>query len=100
MAIQEPLTVVPSNDDKHRDISHVETPDDDQFQKLPKIEKVDEFGAHAKTDPKEIALVKKLDFYMLVCLLHSPFILWPRPTINPSPFSGSCTFSTSSTAMP
>ena len=29
-------------------------------------DKVDEFGGHAKVDPKEIALVKKLDLYMLV----------------------------------
>lgn len=66
MATQHPLTTVLSADGKEN-ISHVETPDhDDQFQKLPKIEKVDEFGAHQKTDPKEIALVKKLDRYMLV----------------------------------
>jgi hypothetical protein len=31
-------------------------------------EQLDRFGAHAKTDPKEIALVKKLDLYMLVCV--------------------------------
>ncbi|OHE99293.1 MFS transporter [Colletotrichum orchidophilum] len=30
--------------------------------------KVDEFGAHTKTDPKEIALVKKIDFYILPIL--------------------------------
>ena len=30
--------------------------------------KVDEFGAHTKTDPKEIALVRKIDWYILVCL--------------------------------
>lgn len=29
---------------------------------------VDEFGAHAKVDPAEIALVKKLDLWMMVCL--------------------------------
>ncbi|KAF7555293.1 hypothetical protein G7Z17_g2279 [Cylindrodendrum hubeiense] len=69
MATQQPLTTIPSNDDKTRDISHVEMPnDDEQFEKMPKIEKVDEFGAHAKTDPKEIALVKKLDRYMLPIL--------------------------------
>lgn len=33
---------------------------------VAKIGKVDEFGAHTKTDPKEIALVKKIDFYILV----------------------------------
>ncbi|KAI8165908.1 putative transporter [Colletotrichum sp. SAR 10_70] len=30
--------------------------------------KVDEFGAHTKTDPKEIALVKKIDWYILPIL--------------------------------
>ncbi|KAK7424131.1 hypothetical protein QQZ08_008737 [Neonectria magnoliae] len=68
MAAQHPLTTVLTADGKET-IAHVETPDhDDQFQKLPKIEKVDEFGAHAKTDPKEIALVKKLDRYMMPIL--------------------------------
>ena len=44
----------------------------DSHQKLamPEIEKVDHFGAHTKTDPKEIALVRKLDIYMLVSLLE------------------------------
>lgn len=52
-------------------IEHVETTDADLVK--PKLEKVDEFGAHSKTDPKEIAIVKKIDWYMLVsvesCLL-------------------------------
>lgn len=54
------------NVDDH--VQHVETKqtDDEAFQKMPKMEQVDEFGAHAKTDPKEIALVKKLDRYILV----------------------------------
>lgn len=36
---------------------------------LPMVakDKVDEFGGHAKVDPKEISLVKRLDLYMLVC---------------------------------
>ncbi|KAB2571368.1 putative mfs transporter protein [Lasiodiplodia theobromae] len=46
-------------------IEHVETTDDVV---KPKIEKVDEFGAHSKTDPKEIAIVKKIDWYMLPIL--------------------------------
>ncbi|KAM0280055.1 hypothetical protein ACHAQH_004250 [Verticillium albo-atrum] len=41
---------------------------DDVFEKFPRMEKVDEFGAHAKTDPREIALVKKLDLYMIPIL--------------------------------
>ncbi|GJC88520.1 hypothetical protein ColLi_11358 [Colletotrichum liriopes] len=48
-------------------INRVDTANDDtEFQKIPKMDKVDEFGAHAKTDPKEIALVKKLDAYIIV----------------------------------
>jgi hypothetical protein len=42
------------------------TNDDAVFSKFPKMDKVDEFGAHAKTDPREIALVKKLDKYIIV----------------------------------
>lgn len=35
---------------------------------LPDVEikNVDKFGGHSKTDPKEIALVRKLDWFMLV----------------------------------
>jgi hypothetical protein len=36
--------------------------------KLPVMERVDKFGAHAKTDPREIKLVKKLDWYIMVSL--------------------------------
>lgn len=31
--------------------------------------KLDEFGAHAKVDPAEIALVRKLDLWMMVSLV-------------------------------
>jgi hypothetical protein len=34
--------------------------------KLPVMEQVDRFGAHAKTDPREIKLVRKLDRYIMV----------------------------------
>lgn len=34
----------------------------------PVLVELDRFGAHAKVDPKEIALVKKLDLYIMVCL--------------------------------
>lgn len=36
---------------------------------LPAMRKVDYSGAYEKTDPKEIALVKKLDRWIMVCLL-------------------------------
>lgn len=34
---------------------------------LPAMRKVDYSGAYEKTDPKEIALVKKLDRWIMVC---------------------------------
>jgi hypothetical protein len=39
---------------------------DFELSKFPVMDKVDKFGAHAKTDPREIALVKKLDWYIMV----------------------------------
>ncbi|XP_014562302.1 hypothetical protein COCVIDRAFT_84502 [Bipolaris victoriae FI3] len=43
--------------------------------KLPVMDKVDKFGAHAKTDPREIKLVRKLDYYIMP-------ILWFMYTFN------------------
>ena len=37
---------------------------------VPKYDKVDYSGAHEKTDPKEIALVKKLDRWIMVSQAH------------------------------
>ncbi|CAG9953106.1 unnamed protein product [Clonostachys rosea f. rosea IK726] len=68
---QAPAQVSPSVVDTSKNqVDHVEEcpNEDEQFQKMPKIEKVDEFGAHTKTDPKEIALVRKLDWYILPIL--------------------------------
>ncbi|KAF5658781.1 major facilitator superfamily transporter [Fusarium circinatum] len=58
------------NEHIERALDNVESrPNDDAiFSKFPKMDKVDEFGAHAKTDPREIALVKKLDKYLLPML--------------------------------
>ncbi|RBA20520.1 hypothetical protein FPRO05_07967 [Fusarium proliferatum] len=58
------------NEHIERALDNVESrPNDDAiFSKFPKMDKVDEFGAHAKTDPREIALVKKLDKYILPML--------------------------------
>lgn len=33
-------------------------------------ENLDKFGASAKTDPREIALVRKLDWYIMVWQIH------------------------------
>jgi hypothetical protein len=47
----------------YNELEHQESAD---LQKLPKVDGLDEFGGHRKTDPAEIALVRKLDTYMLV----------------------------------
>lgn len=58
------------NDPKHemRHIEQVTTTNDDEPIK-PVMEKVDEFGAHDKTDPREIRLVRKMDWYIMVGVL-------------------------------
>lgn len=39
---------------------------------VPQVDKVDYSGAHEKTDPKEIALVKKLDRWIMVSQIFVP----------------------------
>lgn len=57
----------------------------------------DKFGAAAKTDPAEIALVKKIDLYMMVSVVDGT----KKATVNnPSQFCGSCISSTFSTGTP
>lgn len=41
---------------------HVENQDNDKNAEIH-----DRFGSVAKTDPKEIALVRKIDLYLMVC---------------------------------
>lgn len=65
----------PQSDDKvTASVEHV----DNKFEKSPSSsgsmvkdmgveEQLDRFGAHTKTDPVEIALVRKLDLYIMVC---------------------------------
>jgi hypothetical protein len=69
------LIVSGEGEQKRDDVAHNDhieraetgaTNDEAIFSKFPKMDKVDEFGAHAKTDPREIALVKKLDKYIIV----------------------------------
>jgi hypothetical protein len=97
---------VPTGDESKRDDDvarndHIEraettaTNDDAVFSKFPKMEKVDEFGAHAKTDPREIALVKKLDRYILVSVPAA--VLHVRRLIKASRCYGLCTSSIIST---
>lgn len=54
----------------HKDpISPAAVSDHDEFVKpVPTVEKIDYSGAHEKTDPREIALVKKLDRWIMVRL--------------------------------
>lgn len=70
MSDQQNVTTTMSHDDKNA-ISHVEAPDQDDIQKPPNADAVDEFGASTKTDPREIALVRKLDWHMMVGALIS-----------------------------
>ncbi|KAL2204527.1 MFS general substrate transporter [Sarocladium strictum] len=51
--------------ESYNELEHQESAD---LQKLPKVDGLDEFGGHRKTDPAEIALVRKLDTYMLPIL--------------------------------
>ncbi|RSL90121.1 hypothetical protein CDV31_015751 [Fusarium ambrosium] len=47
-------------------VDHVDFQED--MMKPTDVEHHDKFGSHAKTDPKEIALVKKLDMYLMPIL--------------------------------
>jgi hypothetical protein len=63
-------TLLQSNTEKDENIKpqmeQVESLSVDEGFTKSNSEKVDRFGAHEKTNPKEIALVKKLDVYILV----------------------------------
>lgn len=48
---------------KTSSVEHVDSEQEDQVENGTQADK---FGSIAKTDPKEIALVKKLDLYMMV----------------------------------
>lgn len=53
----------------HDDNPQINRDDQDDIQKpVPKVGKTDYSGAHEKTDPKEIALVKKLDRWIMPML--------------------------------
>ncbi|KAJ3543237.1 hypothetical protein NM208_g3682 [Fusarium decemcellulare] len=51
-----------------RDVEPQIFQDENPEKPVPKVDKVDYSGAHEKTDPKEIALVKKLDRWMMPML--------------------------------
>lgn len=60
----------PSPVDDKNHISHVEanTRDEQYQEKGVFVDNIDEFGGHKKTDPREIALVKKLDWFIMPVL--------------------------------
>lgn len=63
---------------------------------VPIVEKTDYSGAHEKTDPKEIALVKKLDRWIMVSISaamssHCQFYNSIYSRLLYSPCSGACT---------
>lgn len=52
----------------HENFVNVDVNDDPKNFQQP-----DRFGSFAKVDPKEIALVKKLDWHMMVCIsIYNP----------------------------
>lgn len=57
------------NDKKTYSTEDISTVNDDGVleKSTPRIGKVDYSGAYEKTDPREIALVKKLDRWIMVC---------------------------------
>lgn len=57
-------------------IDHVDFQEDLKKPQDGESEAIDKFGSHAKTDPKEIALVRKLDLYLMVSWIT---ITIPRP---------------------
>jgi hypothetical protein len=60
-----------SNDTKNEvHMLEQQTTNDENLKGGPVVEKQDYSGAHEKTDPREIALVKKLDRWIMVRLLR------------------------------
>lgn len=61
-----------------------------EFEKpVPVVDKIDYSGAHAKTDPKEIALVRKLDRWIMACRTQLLFAIDPLMSSS-SPCYGAC----------
>jgi hypothetical protein len=58
-----------------------ETRDEDILKPVPIIEKTDYSGAYEKTDPREIALVKKLDRWIMPMLWS---MYWLNYLVRPS----------------
>lgn len=81
--------------DEPLQLERVRTDADEPEKAVPKYDKTDYSGAHEKTDPKEIALVKKLDRYIMVRLETIPTPPSPILTLlDYSPCFGACIGST------
>ncbi|KAL6352420.1 hypothetical protein LRP88_14187 [Fusarium phalaenopsidis] len=65
MTTQQPATNT-TNPKDEATVDHVDFQED--IMKPTDVEQHDKFGSHAKTDPKEVALVKKLDMYLMPIL--------------------------------
>ncbi len=68
-------------------------------EKSEQIPQFDKFGSAAKVDPREIALVRKIDCYMMVWPVY-PLLLCNGRLTAFSQRSGRCIFSTSWIEMP
>ena len=105
-ALSGPITMATSLPSEKRDV------DPEQVERVEsrvldddlkhRSEDVDQFGAHKRKDAAEIALVRKMDIYIIVSSLSPSRSLrdlfsFTNAEASPaSPYSGSCTFSTSS----
>lgn len=49
-------------------MERAQTHDDEPIKPIPQVDKIDYSGAHEKTDPREIALVRKLDKWIMPML--------------------------------
>lgn len=65
---------------------------------VPAVRNIDYSGAHEKTDPREIALVKKLDRWIMVSAAGPPTL--EDVLTTSSPCYGACTGSTTWTGTP
>lgn len=59
-------------------LEHTATRESEVLKPVPVVEKVDYSGAHEKTDPREIALVKKLDRWIMPMLWSMYWLVCPR----------------------
>lgn len=96
-----PIMSTPTRDDKKNRVG--ETGSDEYIEDAEKRDvnaKVDYSGAFEKTDPKEIALVKKLDWRIMVPIFRCLFVLFISEDASHSLCYGACTGSIIWIVMP